>query len=291
MLSRRSLLGLLPVYKSAHGRNVIMAYYEAVLGNWSIPVERLEVLTRFGPAHILASGPVTASPLLLFHGLGDTALLWMPLFGALSQSHRLYAPDIIGQPGKSSPVRLSYTGPAYVEWLLDILEALSLDSTDAIGPSLGGYLAMRLALAVPQRLRRLALLSPAGITPPRLSAFIRLLPVGMFRSRRTCRWFMERDGATVTDQAVEWAYLMSSHYIPAPPPPVLSPGALSQITAPVSLLAGEHDLFFSAHAILRRARQCLPNLVSADIVTGAGHNLVRERTDLVQTFALSTFKR
>ncbi len=267
----------------------MMAYYEAALREWAIPVESITAKTRFGPTHILISGPQDAPPLLLLHGLGDTALLWMPLLSALGSAYRLCAPDIPGQPGKSAPVRLPYTGPSYPEWLQDVLDALDVACTDVIGLSLGSYLALRLGAAAPQRVRRLGLLSPAGMAPVRLSTLLQLLPVGLFPSRAVFRWFMERYGATVTDQALERASLMSKHYIPAPPPPVLSPGELSRVSAPVSLLVGEHEIFFNAESIIRRARQYLPNVAAAHIVPGAGHNLVRERPELIQSFLLSTF--
>ncbi len=267
----------------------MMAYYESALRDWAIPIESITAQTRFGPAHILVSGPQDAPPLLLLHGLGDTALLWMTLFGSLGSRYRLFAPDIPGQPGKSAPVRLPYTGLAYPQWLQDVLDALDVARTDVVGLSLGSYLALRLGAAAPQRVRRLGLLSPAGMAPVRLSALLQLLPVGLFPSRALCRWFMERYGATVTDQALERASLMSKHYIPAPPPPILSAGELSRVSAPVSLLIGEHEIFFNVEAVIRRARQYLPNVAAADIVPGAGHNLVRERPELIESFVLSTF--
>ena len=268
-----------------------MAYYEAALQQWSPTVESLTIATRVGSTHILATGPSAAPPLLLFHGLGDNALLWRPLFAGLRERYRLYAPDIPGQPGRSASVRLSYGGATCGEWLQNVINALAIVSVDLIGLSLGGFLALRLGALAPLRVGRILLLSPAGMAPVRFSTMLRLLPVGLFPSRASCRWFMQRHGATVTDQALEWAYLMSRHYIPAPPPLLLPPDELQRVTAPVSILVGQHDLFFSAEAMLRRARHYLPDLAATKILPGAGHNLVREKPDIVQAFALSTLER
>ncbi len=267
-----------------------MAYYETALGGWSLPVESLAVGTRFGETHILAAGPPAAPPLLLLHGLGDTALLWKPLFAGLSQQYRLYAPDILGQPGKSAPVRLPYRGSAFGEWLQDVLDALGLVAPDVIGLSLGAFLALRLSMLAPQRAGRLVLLSPAGMAPVKLSTVVRLLPVGLFPSRTTCRRFMECYGVKATDEALDWASLMTKHFIPAPPPPLLPPDQLRNVAAPVSVLAGQHDLFFDAEEIVRRARRYLPHLVSAKVLPGVGHNLVREAANDIQAFLLSALR-
>jgi pimeloyl-ACP methyl ester carboxylesterase len=90
----------------------------------------------------------------------------------------------------------------------------------------------------------------------------------------------------VTDQAVEWACLISRHFIPAPPPPVFAPAELRRVAAPVSILLGQYDLFFNTEAIVKRVQQYLSNLTTAEIIPEAGHNLVRERPQLVEEFVL-----
>lgn len=285
----QALLPHLPIYKSPWGRRKILAYYEAALQDCPVPIERLTVDTRYGSTHILSAGPRNAPVLLLLHGLGDTALLWRPFFAELSQKYRLYAPDILGQPGNSAPVRLSYQGTTYGQWLRDILDKLAVASAGVIGLSLGGFSALCMALAAPERVNKIILLGPAGIVPVKLASLIRMLPVGLFPSRANCRRFMERGGAPVTDQALDWACLISKYFIPAPPPRVFGAGELQRVSAPLWLLVGQQDLFFDGEKMVRRARQRLPYLMTANIVPGAGHNLVRERADIVQTLALSVF--
>ncbi len=264
-----------------------MAYYEAALRDLPSPVESLTVNTRFGATHIIAAGDPSARPLLLLHGLGDTALLWKPLLAGLSLNYRLYAPDIPGHPGKSASVRLPYEGPGYLEWLQDALDQLGLDSTDVVGLSLGAFLALRLSTAAPRRVGKLILLSPAGMASVKWSSMFRLMPVGLFPTRANIRRFMERNDVIVTDQSVDWACLISRHFVPPPPPPVISPDELRRVNAPVFLLVGQNDFFFDADTLVRCARQYLPDLAAANVVSGAGHNLVRERADIVQAFVLS----
>lgn len=286
MFNRPSLYERFPLYKSRQGHQAVMAYYESVLQHWPVPVESLTITTRYGPTHLLTAGSPSAPALLLFHGQGDTALLWKPVFASLAQRYRLYAPDIIGQPGKSAPVRLLYKGSRYDEWLQDLYDGLHIVQADVMGLSLGGYLALRLGMVAPERVGRMILIAPAGMARVKLSGIIQLLPVGLFPSRTTCRWFMEHDGVPVSDQAVEWPYLMAKHFIPSGPPPLFSGDELRRIAAPVSLLVGQRDLLFNADAIVRRAHKHLPNLVTANIIPQSGHNLIRERPEIVEASAL-----
>jgi len=69
--------------------------------------------------------------------MGGNAMLWRPQFSPLSQSHRVYAPDPIGEPGKSASVRHSWRGPGYAEWLVDVFDALEVVYTWLFPPHMG----------------------------------------------------------------------------------------------------------------------------------------------------------
>jgi pimeloyl-ACP methyl ester carboxylesterase len=67
--------------------------------------ESLTVGTRLGDTHVLALGPEGAPPVVFLPGanaLNPTCLKW---FLPLAECHRLYAPDIVGQPGRSAQER------------------------------------------------------------------------------------------------------------------------------------------------------------------------------------------
>ena len=69
--------------------------------------ESLTVGTRLGDTHVLALGPEGAPPVVFLPGanaLNPTCLKW---FLPLAERHRFYAPDIVGQPGRSAQERPS----------------------------------------------------------------------------------------------------------------------------------------------------------------------------------------
>jgi pimeloyl-ACP methyl ester carboxylesterase len=154
-------------------RNAVTEYfhaYDRLLTFWPTVPEKTYVATSFGATHVLSTGPATAPPLVLFHGLGATAASWYPIVGTLSQHHRIHAVDTIGDAGRSvHNGRPLASFDAMAMWASEVLDALHVSNVDVGGHSLGGHLALRLALAHPQRLGRLVLLDP-----PRCFAEMRL---------------------------------------------------------------------------------------------------------------------
>ena len=75
-----------------------------------VRLEKLTVGTRLGDTHVIALGPEDAPSVVFLPGgnaLNPTCLKW---FLPLAERHRLYAPDIVGQPGLSAQTRPSSKG-------------------------------------------------------------------------------------------------------------------------------------------------------------------------------------
>jgi pimeloyl-ACP methyl ester carboxylesterase len=58
-------------------------------------------------------------------------------------------------------------GRFFADVMIDLLDALELDRADIIGNSLGGRVALEVALREPERVGRLALLAPASLKAER----------------------------------------------------------------------------------------------------------------------------
>ena len=63
----------------------------------------MDIPTRFGTTHVAASGAKDAEPLVLLHGYMATLTMWAPNIADFSKHYRIYALDVMGQPGKSTP--------------------------------------------------------------------------------------------------------------------------------------------------------------------------------------------
>jgi pimeloyl-ACP methyl ester carboxylesterase len=89
----------------------------------------------------------SGEPLVLLHGFTDTWRGWTPILAALSAHHEVYAWSLAGHVGgdpwdRSVPLTIT-TSVDVVERQLD---ALGLDRVHVVGNSLGGWLALELAV-------------------------------------------------------------------------------------------------------------------------------------------------
>ncbi len=104
------------------------------------------------------SGP----PVLLLHGLGDSALDWQWVMPRLADRFRLIAPDL---PGYSIGAGdgIVHTPANYSRLLGLFVRDLGLPSVTVVGNSMGGLVAIRLALENPGLVPALALVASAGL--------------------------------------------------------------------------------------------------------------------------------
>jgi pimeloyl-ACP methyl ester carboxylesterase len=105
-------------------------------------------------------------PLLLIAGLNSdhTFFTRTGLVDALSTSHRVIVFDNRGV-GKSDKPDEPYSIEMMAEDVQGLLDSLGIEQTDVLGVSLGGRIAMELAIRQPERVRRLVLVSTGPRTP------------------------------------------------------------------------------------------------------------------------------
>jgi pimeloyl-ACP methyl ester carboxylesterase len=131
----------------------------------------------------LGEGP----PLLFIHGLSGSWPNWLeqlPVFAGRPgpangsppvTTHRVIALDLPGfghSPMPAEPISIS----GYARTIDALLDALELDAAAIVGNSMGGFVAAELAINFPQRVERLALVSPAGISTYNNPGATRALP-------------------------------------------------------------------------------------------------------------------
>lgn len=101
-------------------------------------------------------------PLVLLHGIGDSAADWQEVVPFLARRYRVYAPDLPGH-GRSTKTLAQYTPAALTHAVIAWLDALDLPQVFLVGHSLGGLLALQMALAAPTRVPALALMASGGL--------------------------------------------------------------------------------------------------------------------------------
>ncbi|SEG87830.1 2-hydroxy-6-oxonona-2,4-dienedioate hydrolase [Thermomonospora echinospora] len=108
----------------------------------------------------LGAGP----PVVLLHGRGghlETFARNLPHLAAAGR--RAIAFDLLGHGLTARRPQSRYTVEDLADHALSVLDALGLAEADLVGQSLGGWTAVQLTLRAPERVRRLALIEPAGL--------------------------------------------------------------------------------------------------------------------------------
>lgn len=104
-------------------------------------------------------------PLVLLHGGGlDSAMLsYGGIMDSLGEKFLIIAPDLPGY-GDSDKPDAPYTLEWYQEFLDNLISALNYDKIDLGGLSLGGGISLGYALKNPEKVRKLVLIAPYGLT-------------------------------------------------------------------------------------------------------------------------------
>ncbi|MBA3523591.1 MAG: alpha/beta fold hydrolase [Geodermatophilaceae bacterium] len=168
------------------GSEAFGSAYAAVLARWPEGTTTRDVHGPMGTTRVTVCGPADAPPIVLLSDGGATGLVWFALAEHLTTAFRLYALDLIGDPGGSELIPLRMAGPdVLVGWLDGVLDRLGLATTAVVGHSYGGWIALRYALDRPARVDRLVLLDPSDCVSRLRPAYVlRALPL-ILRARRS----------------------------------------------------------------------------------------------------------
>ncbi len=211
---------------------------------------------------------------------------------ALSARRRVIAPDQLGFGGTATGDKHSYGRAAWTEHALSLLDELGVSQCDVIGNSMGGAVALSLAAARPEAIRRIVLMGTMGVAmalPPGLSTIWAYRPsteamrevIGLFAYNR----------ALITDELVQMRYEASLNppvrdsweaMFPAPQQRwvddlALSGSELNGITQPVLLVHGRDDQVVPWRSSSGVMIDLLPDC-RLHLIGGCGHWTMIEKT-------------
>lgn len=253
------------VYRSAEAAATVDAQYRLVLERWPVPKTELHVPTRQGSTFVLACGPESAPPVVLLHGSMANVSAWMPDVALWSTKFRLFAVDMIGEPGFSARVRPALTGDAHALWLDDVFAGLGLSHAAIVGTSLGGWLALDYASRRPAAVRALALICPAGIGRQKnfLLKVLPLLLLGPWGKRRMWEMVFGPAPKVMPQEMQPLAELMKRIGQTVKPRvvriPRLTDAQLSQLGMPILTIIGGRDVLLDSRDTRERLQRTAPH--------------------------------
>jgi len=227
--------------------------------------ESRAIATRRGRVRVIVgSGSGKLPTIVLLHGLGSQGADYLPLLARLRPHVReIVAPDMPGHGASSAPVA-PRPRTTHVETLGEALDDVLGEPAVIFGNSVGGYAALRYAIARPDRVRGLFLASPSG-APSTKEEIDRLLGVLRIRSHADAMRFLDlavHEKKKWVRHVMAWG-LRRRFSAPSLAPWIdsirdaepLAPADLARMTMPIHLMWGrservlprEHLEFFRAH--------------------------------------------
>jgi pimeloyl-ACP methyl ester carboxylesterase len=293
-------IGFEGMFRLPGGRPPLLQIHEVAAGR-----HRISSLT-------MGHGP----DVLLLHGLGGTRASLFETAAALSQRYRVHAPDLPGFGSSSKPARGAYNARWFAEAMLTMMDAQDIGSAHIVGNSMGGRIALEMAMIAPERVRALGLLCPAvawvkrGLHP--LVRLLRpefgLLPHGFRRGTVASQFwsmFYDRDliDPAVADLMVDefrriyhsagarYAFLASARniYLEAPYGKHGFYPRLAELERPALFVWGTHDRLVPA-AFKRHVGEWLPGAEQI-ILQNCGHVPQVERPEETNELLVGFFAR
>src|SRR3989441_11636975 len=116
--------------------------------------------------HHMHGGRGTA--VVFVHGLGSSGYMeWRHTLESIAARHRVFAPDLPGY-GRTDKPRARYTVPYFARFVRRYMEDRGLRSAALVGTSLGGRIALEVALEQPKMVRKLVLVNTLGLGRPKV---------------------------------------------------------------------------------------------------------------------------
>jgi pimeloyl-ACP methyl ester carboxylesterase len=138
-------IGFEGMFRLPNGRPPLLRIHDVPVGR-----HRISTLT-------MGEGP----PVLLLHGLGGTKVSFFDTAAALSRRYRVHAIDLPGFGSSSKPTLAPYDAGFFSRVVCGVMDALEVPRAHLVGNSMGGRVALEIALRRPERVGALALLCPA----------------------------------------------------------------------------------------------------------------------------------
>ncbi|ABR35746.1 MULTISPECIES: alpha/beta fold hydrolase [Clostridium] len=276
------------VFKTNEGKNDVIKFYDKFLQKLALSYEKFYVDTKYGKTFIIASGEKSNPPLILLHGSGMNSVMWLRDIKEYSKTYRVYAIDMLGEPGKSDENRPSLSGSSYAEWLKEVFENLSVERANIIGISLGAWLAIKFSVSYPEMASKLVLLCPSGVGPQKKSFIFKAIAYGILGEKGIDKLYYKVNGnQPIPEEMLKYQKLIGKSFnYRKETIPIFSDNELKLLTMPTVLFVGAKDIMLHSDKTARRLGNLLPH-AQINISPKAGHSNVNDVNKIIEWFNFS----
>ena len=275
-------------YKTEADKQFVKDWVERINTLNSSFYENLTVKTSFGETVVwsLNHHQQDLEPIVFLPGARTCGMFWdlNNNLKTLKKDFRLYLVDVIGQPGLSSGNSPNVKTKEFAFWLGEVLDALNLNQTNLVGASFGGELAMKFAAVAPDRIKKMVLMNPIGLSYISLAPktlFYNLLPI-YFPNRQNVERFMDNVALAAPDDMPPERRSLLAEFIlqtltgfnfKADYPYKMSDNEFANLTTPTFLILGDSDKLIPHQKTVERAKKLLKNLKETIVLKNVGHGI------------------
>mgnify|MGYP005849051701 CR=1 FL=1 len=140
-----------------------------------VHLRRLYVDCRYGQLHVRSAFPSSGgfdelTPLVCLHQSPMSSRSFRPFLGPMATDRSVFAPDTPGF-GESDAPPAQPSVSDYAGAMLDFLDQMRLRQVDLLGYHTGAAIAAEMAIARPERVRRIVMVAVPVLTPAERAAF------------------------------------------------------------------------------------------------------------------------
>ena len=278
------------VFKSETGKLEIHRVYKDILNNWPVENSQYMVNTNYGETFVIESGSKDNPPLVLIHGSVANSYCWMADVKEYSKYFNVYAIDIIGEAGFSAENRPEYKSGDYPEWLKEVFDNLSLETTSIIGVSLGGWMALSFATKYPKRVKNLVLICSGGLSPEQKSFLFKAIGYSLLGKWGSKQINKMLNGGKLPDysnegirKVLDYTTLISKNFNPRKDKlPIYSSNDLKKLTMPVLAVYGENDCIMDVENSVNNLKNSTSTAHTV-VLSDTGH-VVTNQTERIINF-------
>lgn len=219
-----------------------------------------------------------------------------PVF--VDNGYRAIVPDLIGYGYSDKPDDVDYPLSFYAECVKQLLDTLSVDRFSLVGNSLGGAIALYLALVYPDQVKSLNLMAPGALEPqpdyftmPGMQIFKRIFTQGELTKAGLKDFISEAlvyNQAVINDELIDerWdIYLkQNDRCLKTMTVPDLSP-RLAEIKAPSLVFWGLEERMMPETGIMKLAKGLTDTRIM--LVSECGHWVMAEHERLFNETSLA----
>lgn len=270
------------IFKSEEGKQEILAFYKNALSRVDFEYNEIYLDTTFGRTYLLEAGTAGNPIILLFHGSCTNSAMWYADIKALKEKFHVFSVDILGEPGNSQPVRFNLKSNEDALWIDEIISALNAEKVMIIGNSLGAWMAQKYAVNFPEKVDKMVLIAPSGITNARPSYIFKMLFYAMQGEQG-----LKKLGKMITgtdnmpEEVLVFNKLITRHFSPIMGSlPIFSDEELGKIKAHTLFMCGENDVIVDAEKSAARLKKTMKN-VNINIVKNNGHIIYNSMEEIM----------